>query len=406
MSAKMNEKMNQKISDKISDKTNNKKSYFPNNGNAPGAGPPGQPGTDYQPLIFVAEDNPKNLQVVYNILKDEGFRIAAAGDGAKALQMIPRTKPDLVLLDIMMPELTGFQVIEQLKEIPGIKDIPVIFITALADIEEIVKGFGLGAVDYITKPFKAEELISRVKTHVELKLARQRLHQLNATKDKLFSIIAHDVRNPLQNLLMSANLLDDNYDAFDETKRKEYIHKFRLTSDLVSALIENLLQWALSQQGGLKLRRRKINLTELTAENLPLAKEQADKKQIRLMATVTADITAYVDADMISAVLRNLLSNAVKFTPPGGTVELDVSIKGKAVEIRVTDTGIGIDEADIPNLFQLGDQKISLGTANEKGTGLGLILCKEFVEINNGSIAVESQPGKGSTFIVTLPSAP
>lgn len=361
-----------------------------------------------KPLILIAEDIPKNMEVVCSILRNAGYRMAMAGNGRQALKMVSNVKPDLILLDIMMPEMDGFEACRHLKKDPETKDIPIIFLTAKTDTIDIVKGFKLGAVDYITKPFRGAELLSRVKTNLELKFSREALKELNATKDKFFSIIAHDLKDPLQFLLLSADSLYNHYDSFDETKRKDYIHRFYNNSQQLSALLENLLVWALSQSGVIKIKPGKIDIGALAAESIDLLIGNAQKKDIALSSQIGPGIFACADKNMIRTVLRNLISNAVKFTSPGGEVKVNASTstKGDQLEISVSDTGVGINAQDITGLFRIDVKKNTPGTAKEKGTGLGLILCKEFVEKNNGSIKVTSTPGKGSCFTFTLPVKP
>jgi two-component system sensor histidine kinase/response regulator len=359
-----------------------------------------------KPLILIAEDIPKNMEMVCSILRKEGYRLAMAGNGRQALTMVPDVRPDLILLDIMMPEMNGFEVCEELKKKTGTKDIPIIFLTAKVDTEDVVKGFELGAVDYVTKPFKGAELLSRVKTHLELKFAREELKELNATKDKFLSIIAHDLRNPLQCLLLYADSLHNDYTLINEEQRKDYFYKFFNNSNLIAALLENLLKWAQSQRGILEQHPEKIDLHALTTENIELLKENAVKKDISVSSTVQPGTFAYADKNMIRTVIRNLLSNAVKFTKPGGKVEVSTAkpANGKTVALTVSDNGVGIKAKEIDGLFRIDvKQQQKTGTANEKGTGMGLILCKEFVEKNNGTIQVTSEPGKGSRFTFTLP---
>jgi signal transduction histidine kinase len=358
-----------------------------------------------KPLILVAEDIPKNMEVVCNILRKAGYRMAMAANGRQALKMLSNVKPDLILLDIMMPEMDGFEACRHIKKDSETKDIPIIFLTAKTDTIDIVKGFKLGAVDYITKPFRGAELLSRVKNHLELKFSREALKELNATKDKFFSIIAHDLKDPLSFLLLSADSLYNQYDSFDETKRKDYIHRFYNNSQQISELLENLLVWALSQSGSIEIKPGKIDIGTLVTESIDLLKGNAQKKNIALSSQIGPGTFAFADKNMIRTVLRNLISNAVKFTPPGGEVKVNASTstKGDWLEISVSDTGVGINTQDITGLFRIDVKKSTRGTAKEKGTGLGLILCKEFVEKNNGSIKVTSTPGKGSCFTFTLP---
>ncbi len=359
-----------------------------------------------KPLILVAEDIPKNMEVVCNILRREEYRLAMAGNGKQALEMIPEVQPDLVLLDIMMPEMDGFEVCKHLKKDPETKDIPVIFLTAKVETADLVKGFEIGAVDYVTKPFKAAELLSRVKTHLELKLSREALIELNATKDKFFSIIAHDLRNPLQTLLLSAELLYKNYITFDEARRKKYIHGFYNNSRQISDLLENLLAWARSQRGLLDIKPEKIDIGQLADECIDLLKANAQKKKIALSARIKDGIFTFADKNMIRTVMRNLISNAVKFTHPGGKVKVTASTSAdnNHAAIMVSDNGVGMSAEKVSRVFRIDTHKTTFGTAKEKGSGLGLVLCKEFIEKNNGSIDVSSEPGKGSCFTVTLPT--
>ena len=332
--------------------------------------------------------------------------MSAAGNGKQALSMIPEACPDLILLDVMMPGMDGFEVCEQLKKIPGTKDIPVIFLTARVETTDVLKGFRVGAVDYVTKPFKGAELLSRIKTHLELKFARERLKELNATKDKLFSIIAHDLRNPLQVLLFSAELLCKHFDNFDAEKKKEFINKIYVGTNQVSELLENLLEWSKSQRGVIESKFEKIDLDILAGENIDLFKENGEKKNILLRSDIGKGIYAFADRNMIRIVIRNLISNAIKFTKNGGQVTITASVSPGSVHVSVSDTGIGINEDNLSHLFRIDKQKSTLGTAKEKGSGLGLILCKEFVEKNNGTITVTSTPGEGSNFTFTLPANP
>ncbi len=355
------------------------------------------------PLVFIAEDLPKNLQVVYNILTKEGYDIAAAGDGKKALEMLRKLRPDLILLDVMMPEMNGFDLCRHLKQMPEVKDIPVIFLTAKAESEDIVEGLELGAVDYITKPFKQKELITRVKNHLALKFAREELKESNAAKDKLFSIISHDVRTPLQNLILSADLLKENFDAFDKERIREYVKKFCSNTYALSDMMENLLHWSRSQQHMLEPKPGQTEVAPLVSGVLDLYKDMAEKKQVALVNKAATDVSVYADEDMMNILLRNLVGNALKFTPKGGEITVETSEQDNNIDIAVSDTGVGIAPEDIPGLFILEGHKSTTGTAGEKGTGLGLILCRELVEKNNGAIGAGGEPGKGSCFTVSLP---
>lgn len=356
------------------------------------------------PLIFIAEDVPKNLQVLCNILRKESYRISAAGNGKQALEMIPEVKPDLVLLDVMMPEMNGFEVCEQMKEDPRLKDIPVIFLTAKAESADIVKGFDVGAVDYVTKPFTGAELLARVKIHLDLKFAREELKELITARDKFFSIIAHDLRNPIQFLLLSSDLLYNEYDVLNEEERKDYVQKFFNGTTRVSALLENLLEWSRTQRGLIECKPDNLDMGEMVTNSINLLQAHAKEKDISVVSLVKPGLIAFADRNMIRTVLRNLLSNAVKFTYSGGEVTVDASLTGGIIEIVVSDNGVGMSESELDGLFKFNTPGGTLGTAKEKGSGLGLLLCKEFIEKNNGTISVTSAPEQGSSFRITLPA--
>ncbi len=369
-------------------------------------------------MILIVDDVPKNIQVVGTILKKEGYRLAFAKSGKMALDLTRKTRFDLILLDILMPEMDGFEVCERLKSDPATRDIPVMFLTAKTEPEDILKGFEIGAVDYITKPFNSAELLARVRTHLDLKFSRENLGRanrelrtLNATKDKFFSIIAHDLRNPIQNLLLSSEILKIGFGNFEDDKIKDYIERFHRNSKNIAELLRNLLDWSRSQQGKIQCKPHTVDLHLLVNDAILLLKYQADSKGIRVLSDIKEETFVYADKEMIKTVLRNFLSNAVKFTPAGGAVNITASAPApgqdrELIEVAVEDTGVGISRKDMEKLFRIDTQITTPGTAGEKGTGLGLVLCREFVEKNNGTVQVESTPGKGSRFVFTLPVKP
>jgi CheY-like chemotaxis protein/two-component sensor histidine kinase len=353
--------------------------------------------------IFIVDDVPGNIQLAANILKKSNYDFFYAENGKKALSIAKEKDFDLILLDIMMPEMDGYQVCEELKKNPGTRDIPIIFLTAKADKESIVKGLGAGAVDYVTKPFNDAELVARVKTHLALREAQKNLREANATKDKFFSIIAHDLKNPFNSLIGLSELLIKNFDNFDDVKKKKFIQKIYESSDNMYKLLENLLSWSRMQTGRIEWCPENINLNQIAGENLSLLKTAAENKHIVIISDLNANTTVYADADMVTMVFRNLITNAIKFTREDGVVRIVSKITSNFEEITVSDTGLGLSKEDIKKLFKIDVQHSTCGTAKEKGSGLGLILCKEFIEKNGGKIWVESELGKGSDFKFTLP---
>ena len=230
-----------------------------------------------------------------------------------------------------------------------------------------------------------------------------KLREANATKDKFFSIIAHDLKNPIHNLINLSEILIHNFDSWDRETTNEFIQYINQSSKQGFNLLENLLEWSRAQTGEIKWHPKEIDLKEIQDTTVNLLSTTAKNKNIDLNTQIEEGMTAYADANMISTVIRNLLSNALKFTEQGGKVTIKAKKTIEFIEITVSDTGIGIDEEDIPKLFRLDVNHTTIGTAQEEGTGLGLILCKEFVEKNGGKIWVESELGKGSDFKFILP---
>jgi len=246
----------------------------------------------------------------------------------------------------------------------------------------------------------------RIKAEETLNKQNIKLNELNATKDKFFSIIAHDLRNPLSAFRNILELLTNYYDELSKDKIRDTIKMLDENSSHLYKLLDNLLQWSRSQTGGIQLYAELQSIDAVIRMNISMMKISADKKGIKFIYEMKNDFLAYYDADLINTVLRNLFTNAIKFTPNGGSIIVSAKENGDYIEISVKDSGIGIKQEDIGKLFRIDVHHTTIGTLNEKGTGLGLILCKEFIEMHNGKISVKSIEGNGSTFIFTLPKKP
>lgn len=361
-------------------------------------------------LILVVDDQPVNLKVIASVLGKE-YALSIANSGHNAIKILENNTPDLILLDVMMPEMDGFEVCQLIKANERTKHIPVIFLTAKTDIDDVVKGFQCGAVDYIAKPFSSTEVKARVQNHLnlkhaldDLKIANDRLNELNATKDKFFSIIAHDLRTPFTSIVALSEMLvlfikEKNYEGIEE-----YAALIEQSSNHAMDLLSNLLAWARSQTGRIEFKPEKLNLCGLLNETAQMFDQIAMPKNITIVRDYTENIEVFADKQMIGTVLRNLISNAIKFTRPGGEISLLAKPEPDQMMVTVSDTGIGISEERLKKLFRIEYNESTYGTANEKGTGLGLILCKEFIEKHDGRIWAESEAGKGSEFCFSLPT--
>jgi signal transduction histidine kinase len=363
--------------------------------------------------ILLVDDTEANLRVLGPLLRAEGWSVAAATRGEQALQLIAQRRPDLILLDVMMPEMDGFEVCRRLRADPATRDLPILFITALTDEENIVRGFREGAQDYIAKPFRQAELVARVRTHLALRQTTRRaekqaadLTRLNADKDRFFSIIAHDLRSPLAGLLGLSEALAANLSGFSPAEITESTVEMAKSARNLYQLLENLLEWSQLQTGHMEFRPECLNLVALLGELAELFSQSAQQKGITLRLELQP-AAAWGDRRMMHAVFRNLLSNALKFTPSGGLVTLRCGVLGGKTVGEVSDTGAGIAPRLLENLFAPGAKPISTpGTAGERGTGLGLVLCREFLDRAGGALAARSGPGPGSAFTVTLPAPP
>ncbi|MCD4789493.1 MAG: tetratricopeptide repeat-containing sensor histidine kinase [Bacteroidales bacterium] len=229
------------------------------------------------------------------------------------------------------------------------------------------------------------------------------LKEANAAKDKFFSILAHDLKNPFSSLIALSNMLIEEYNIFSEEERKQFIMQIKDSSENTFSLLQNLLEWASAQTGKTKLVREKMDMYKISEETIALLKPAAKNKNISIYSNIPGNTFAYADKNMISTVLLNLVSNAVKFTPHNGKVEINSIVENQDIKIQVSDNGVGISPENIKKLFLLGQKIQTKGTDKETGTGLGLVLCKEFVEKNDGNIWVESKEGEGSRFYFSLP---
>lgn len=377
--------------------------------------------------ILVVDDIGENLQVLGNILNKEGFDTSFALNGKQALAIIEDTLPDLILLDISMPVMDGFEVCTILKKDERTKNIPIIFLTARTEIDNMVHGFTLGADDYVTKPFNTLELLARVKAHIDLKKSKDyileqnkklsdlvdqlsknnvELNKLIASKDKFFSIIAHDLKGPVGNLNSFLNFMAEHSDVITKEEFQKDLMSLQSSSKKIKDLLENLLTWARSQRGDIEYKPDKFNLFRLIQSNILLFESSVKNKKITLRNLIEENQTGYFDYEMIKTVFRNLISNAIKYTSENGFIIIIAKELERRIEITIKDTGTGMSKSVSQNLFKIDVKHFSTdGTNGEKGTGLGLILCKEFIDRHGGEIWVESEEGKGSEFKFTIPKS-
>ncbi len=368
--------------------------------------------------ILMVDDNLANIRLLADMLVSRGYKILQAINGPDALTLAREQCPDVILLDIFMPQMDGYVVCTKLKGDPITHDIPVIFISALADVDDIVKGFDAGGADYITKPFKFKEVLARIASQLTLvwqrreleakrEQDRQHFQKLDRMKNEFLHMATHDLRNPLNVILGYLHVLEKlDVAAQDRALLNETRKSIRISVEKMRALVTDILELA-QIETGLKLSPQPVAVAEWMGQNVQGFQVIAAGKQVTLDYTpAPASVTITVDLNLMTRVIDNLVSNAIKYTPQGGTVRIDTSVTEQQIMICVADTGLGIPEHDLPHLFDAFYRVDHGEHQQEEGSGLGLSIVKTIVEHHDGTIEVQSKVGEGSIFRITLPITP
>ena len=360
--------------------------------------------------ILIVDDNPTNVMFASVLMDKSGYCVKTASGGEEALDIISESKPDLILLDVMMPDLDGFQVSQILRSDPETADIPIIFLTALNESKDEVKCFEMGGNDYLSKPIQKEILQARVlailrQTHAKniIKKQRNELEKIVRSRDKMYSVIAHDLRSPLGTIKMIHNMLLMSIDkeTIGEDLYEMLENANQLTQDTFM-LLDNLLKWTKSQLNRLNVVFQRDDLVRLVDDMASVYMQVASAKHIRIECITTEPKYVKVDIDLVKTIVRNLLSNAIKFSKEDEVITIEVKEDEENVIISIEDHGVGIKEEDQAKV--LGDTGFTTyGTNDEEGTGLGLALCVDFVQKNNGKIWFTSVYGEGTTFFISFP---
>lgn len=363
--------------------------------------------------VLIVDDVDANVLLLKLLISKAGYKTISAYNGKDALEIVMEQSPDLILLDIMMPVMDGHQVAKKLKEIPEKAEIPIIFLSALNSTDDIVQGFKLGAADYVSKPFNKDELLTRINHQISLIAAKRTIsrqtEELRKTilgRDKLYSVIAHDLRSPIASIRMVMEVLINGIskESVDPDMYDLLIMANRLTDDSFT-LLDNLLKWTKSQTGRLNsVFHDDVEIMNLVNGVVEVLRGVAKFKNIDIELSGSTDRIARIDIDMAKTALRNLLSNAIKFSFDGSRIEIKITEEDNRVIIDIKDYGAGINQEKQKLLFKTDTHFTSFGTGNEEGSGLGLLLCDEFVRRNGGNLWFVSEEGKGSTFSFDIPT--
>ncbi len=366
--------------------------------------------------LLIVDDTPNNLRLLSSMLTEKGYKVRKAIDGKAALKAVEAVIPDLILLDIRMPEIDGYQVCEILKADQRTQDIPIIFISALDETMDKVRAFQVGAVDYITKPFQAPEVLARVANHLKIHQLQQALEAQNAQLQEeilerhkaeaglkvLLHAVSHDLRNPVTGMLMVfKNLL--KRDSF--TLTRSMIERMADSCDRQLNLINSLIETQHSEILGVSLDCTPLNLELFIIQFIADWEPIFSQSQAQVHQEIPRNLPSiYGDRHQLWRVFENLFANALKHNPPSLTITLSAQIENTFIRCSIHDNGIGMSSEQCTTLFQ----PYTKGNLEKRktGLGLGLYLCSQIIQAHGGKIGVESQINQGTTFWFTLPLNP
>jgi signal transduction histidine kinase len=366
-----------------------------------------------QQKILIVDDDRLNIRILSGILKAEGYALADAPSGEQALKVYAEFSPDLVLLDVMLPGINGFEICRTLKSTYAEACAPVIFITAKNESDDVVEGFSAGGIDYLPKPFHAREVVVRIRTHLQNRLLVEQqkalveqLSNANSAKNRFLGMAAHDLRNPLAGIRGLTEFLIEGTVGELSADQLDLLKNIHGASQSMLELVNELLDVATIESGELKLAPRAVNLAELIAKSVYFANIDAGKKGTKIGFEAPADPPPIlVDPEKIKQVVDNLLSNAVKYSPPGSTITVEYRATPALTEFWVKDQGPGIPENERDRLFKDFSRLSVKPTGGEKSTGLGLAICRKIVEAHGARITAENLPHGGCEFRVSFPTA-
>jgi two-component system sensor histidine kinase/response regulator len=343
--------------------------------------------------ILIVDDTPVNLGVLVETLGAAGYQLMVAEDGEEALAQTVQTQPDLILLDVMMPGIDGFETCRRLKERVETRDVPVLFMTALSETPDKVKAFAAGGVDYITKPIEHEEALARIRTHLALRRLQRELREQLALKERFMRIAGHDLRNPLCLILMAGELAKRQPGASESVVK--YMTNISEGAQQMRRIIDTFLDLRAPTPGG----SGRIDLSLLADAVARQQEHAAAQKQITLTTELGVNLPlARCDAAHAYQMFTNLVSNALKFTPPGGTVTVRLAVTSLCLRVEVQDSGPGVPVAERGQLFREHVRLSPRPTGGEESNGLGLAIVKHLVESQGGTVGADFPAAGGSIF--------
>jgi two-component system sensor histidine kinase/response regulator len=377
--------------------------------------PPSLPDIDLSGRkILVVDDDRINLRILSGILRGDHYVLIEVESGEAALESYAKSKPDLILLDVMLPGIDGFETCRRLKQIYGIDSAPVIFITAKSESDDVVQGLAAGGVDYLPKPFKPKEVLARIRSHMQSqilveqqKLLVDQLSKANAAKNRFLGMAAHDLRNPLASIRGLAEFLSDGTVGTLTPDQLDLVKTIHSASQSMLDMVNELLDVATIESGELKLQLEPVNLAVLLEKSVFLNNIEAAKKNTKIVLDDSSgNALTSIDPAKMRQVADNLISNAVKYSPPGSTIIVELHNGSGVRGFSVKDQGPGVPEAERDKLFKDFSKLSAKPTAGEKSTGLGLAICRKIIDAHGGMITAQNRSEGGCEFRVSLPCSP
>lgn len=389
-------------------------------------------------IILVVDDNPTNLEILDHALTQEGYKVRIEAEGLNVIKQARLSIPDLILLDIMLPDLNGFEVCKQLKADPLTEGIPIIFMTALADPVDKIKGLNLGAVDYITKPFQKEELLARVRGHVQLRQLNKTLElqnqqlielknelenrvaertaelsqalekekELNQLKSRFITMASHEFRTPLAIISSSSGILQNFSDRLSEKRKQEHLETIQNTIKHIIQVLDDVLMINQAEAEKIEVKLEPLDIIKFCRHLKEEIEASFRSHEIDFYIDLGDEIfnnyqLVMIDKKLLRQIITNLLTNAIKYSPDHNLVNFSLSRKDNQLIFKISDYGIGIPPSDQVHLFEYFQRGSNVGTL--PGTGLGLSIVKKCVDLHEGEITLDSELGKGTVFTVILP---
>ncbi len=351
--------------------------------------------------ILVVDDEPANVFLLTSILEHNNFNVDSVSDGKKCMEYLEKNLPDVILLDIMMPGITGIEVLNKITSHKNLKDIPVIMVSSKTSSKDVEEALNQGAIDYLKKPIDEIELLARINVAIRIKNNEEKLRELVKAQEEFVRIISHDLRSPFSTINGFAEMM-----AFDEnlnSEQKEALNFIIEASNYSVEYFNKLLNWTKLGASEINLVKTSINLFSLVQSCTTLYSKKASEKKIDFKIDIDKDLQVNADDVFFRQLINNLLNNAIKFTEAEGQIRIFTSRTSDHLKLSVWDNGVGIKNTTPEEMFNKSVNISTRGTSGEKGTGIGLSICNKIIKAHGFEITFISNPGKGTEFIILIP---